>query len=395
MTEARRLALLIAATVVIGCGASKADSGGDPQQTGAIALAAGGGFSCAILSGGAVRCWGRNSHGQLGNGSNQSSAVPVEVVGLTDAIEISAGASFACAIRADGTVWCWGDNREGELGDGTAVSSNVPVQVHSLAAASNITTGATHACVLTGIAGEAKCWGANNVSQLGSEPALQQGLTPLSVFAVFGATSLGAGGLHTCAIAGGAVLCWGALASGTDGSGVYYHATPLPDGQGFTRLSKTGGNHACALTIDRRVGCWGSNGSGELGDGTTDYRSSPVYPSGIHDAISVSAGGGVMQLALQASTCAARAGGDVWCWGSNPSGQLGDGTTSDRSTPAPVTALSGVVEVAVGAVSIHPQGAHACARRADGSVACWGQNDVGQLGDGSTIERATPVEVVF
>jgi alpha-tubulin suppressor-like RCC1 family protein len=139
-----------------------------------------------------------------------------------------------------------------------------------------------------------------------------------------------------------------------------------------------GSDHTCALLNDGTARCWGYNGYGALGDGTTTQRLAPVAVSGISSAVALTAG--------ENHTCALLANGTARCWGSNYAGQLGDGTTTERSTPVAVSGLSGAVALTAG-------GAHTCALLANGTARCWGDNNNGQLGDGTTTGRLTPVAV--
>ena len=188
-----------------------------------------------------------------------------------------------------------------------------------------------------------------------------------------------------CVEVGGAVYCWGINANGQlgDGSKVERHtAVQVVNITTATSVSARHGDHACATLADGTVQCWGSNGDGQLADGTTIYRLTPVLVSGITTATSVSAGGSMSG----SHTCAMLADGTVQSWGYNGNGQLGDGTTTDRLTPVLVSGITTATSVSTG-------GAHTCAMLADGTVQCWGYNLDGRLGDGTKTNRLTPVLV--
>ena len=196
---------------------------------------------------------------------------------------------------------------------------------------------------------------------------------------------MGNGYSRMCVEIGGAVYCWGINDNGQlgDGSKVERHtAVQVVNITTATSVSARHGDHACATLADGTVQCWGSNGDGQLADGTTIYRLTPVLVSGITTATSVSAGGSMSG----SHTCAMLADGTVQSWGYNGNGQLGDGTTTDRLTPVLVSGITTATSVSAG-------GGHTCATLADGTVQCWGYNDKGQLGDGTTTHRLTPVLV--
>ena len=253
-----------------------------PSESGATQISAGGTHSCAVVAGGAVKCWGSNSDGQLGDGNTNTSSSAVDVVGVSGATQIAAGFEHTCAVVAGGAVKCWGNNAYGALGDGTT----------------------THAS------------------------------TPVDVVGVSGATQIAAGYFYTCAVVGGGA-----------------------------------------------VTCWGNNDFGQLGDGTTTYSSTPVDVVGVSGASLIAVGGG-------GHTCAVVGGGAVTCWGNNDFGQLGDGTTTYSSTPVDVVGVSGGSRITAGGRG------HACAVVGGGAVKCWGFNFYGQLGDGTTTDSSTAVDVI-
>jgi alpha-tubulin suppressor-like RCC1 family protein len=353
--------------------------------SGVAAIVAGYYHTCALTTGGGVKCWGYNLYGQLGNGATTNRNTPVDVVGLSSGVAaIAAGGYHTCALTTGGGVKCWGRNSSGQLGDGTTTNRTTPVDVVGLSSGvAAIAAGYYHTCALTA-GGGVKCWGDNTCGQLGNGkfgyrpiPADVSGLTS-------GVDAMAAGESHTCALtAGGGVKCWGRNNNGQLGDGTTTDRTTPVDVSGLTGEVAdiaAGGSHTCALTAGGGVKCWGANGSGQLGDGTTTSRTTPVDVSGLTSGVAAIAAGG-------SHTCALTVGGGVKCWGYNYHGQLGDGTTTNRNTPVDVSGLtSGVAAIAAGRY-------HTCALTTGGGVKCWGYNSNGQLGDGTTTNRNTPVDV--
>ncbi len=314
--------------------------------TGATEISAGSDFTCVLLTSAAIKCWGATANGELGHGGarGRSASAPVSVLGIRDATEVSAGTDHACALLRSRHLLCWGDNLNGELGDGkNGGSSAKPVKVR------------------------------------GIEDAIQ----------------VSAGYYHTCAVlSSGSVDCWGSGADGDLGNGTTTTMADIPEP--VSRIHKAvevsvGDHHSCALLSNGTVVCWGYNGLGELGDGTSHgpahcdgdpCSAIPVAVHGIRHAT---------QITAQASdqTCALLTDRRVECWGWNSDGQLGDGTTTGPDTctdiyhqrqscsvtPVKVHGIADVTEIAVSS--------HACALLASGAVKCWGWNADGALGDGS------------
>jgi alpha-tubulin suppressor-like RCC1 family protein len=352
---------------------------------GVTAIAAGGAHTCALTSAGGVKCWGANFDGQLGDGTTTDRPTPVNVSGLTNGVTaIAAGGAHTCALTNAGGVKCWGYNYFGQLGDGTTTDRPTPVSVSWLTSGvTAIATEASHTCALTS-AGGVKCWGYNYYGQLGDGTTTSRS-TPGDVSGLTGGvTAIAAGGDHTCAlISTGRVKCWGSNGVGQLGDGTTTDRLTPVDVSGLTSgvtAIAAGESHTCALTNAGGVKCWGYNGSGQLGDGTPTNRLTPIGVSGLTSGVTAIAAGGW-------HTCALTSGGGVKCWGDNYSGQLGDGTTSSRLTPADVSGLtSGVTAIAAGEE-------YTCALTGAGGVRCWGYNSYGQLGDGTTTDRPTPVNV--
>jgi alpha-tubulin suppressor-like RCC1 family protein len=341
--------------------------------SGFTSVAAGAGYTCAVTAAGGVSCWGLNNFGQLGDGTNLVRHTPVSVCsetgcdsGLSGVSVVSAGQSHACALKTSGNVICWGSDGSGQLGNGGAGSSLTPVAVCGL-------------------------------------PDETVTCTPLAGF-----VAVAAGGLHNCGLnIEQKVLCWGSNAGGQLGDGtldlrqspVYVCRnasceSPL-DG---VAIIDAGTSHSCVLLGDGGTRCWGRNFYGQLGDNTNANSSAPVTPCRAAGQGGATSGGAscaaaddLVAISLGAHhTCAITADTGVECWGANTTGQLGDGTTEDRDTLTSVCvegcagSLSGVGSVSAGSE-------HTCALAPAGDVWCWGRNNAGQLGDGTNTDRHIPV----
>ena len=344
---------------------------------GAIAIAAGGYHTCALLGDGTVRCWGADSTFQLGNvtpDGSSSTATPVTVSGLANVKAITAGSASSCALLADGTARCWGSNYSGQLGNGAAslpgLASMTPQQVVNVSAAVGITAKASHACALLAN-GTARCWGENQNGQLGGPGS--DTATPIVVNGLSSATEIATGNLHTCALKiGGSVACWGSNSFDQLGR-VTVSASNNPvgavAGNFAPGLVAVGGSHTCSLLVDRTVRCWGADNLGQLGNGpaTTTNQVTPVTVSGLTGVTALSAG--------TQHSCAIVAGGAVRCWGDNSKGQLGTGPAGAvmSDVPVPVLGLSGAIAISAG-------GDHTCAVTVDGAAWCWGDNADGEVG---------------
>jgi alpha-tubulin suppressor-like RCC1 family protein len=358
----------------------------------ATGITAGDSHSCA-LSGGALQCWGYNQNGQLGNGTTiQHYATPVAVTGISTAVEVKGGGLHTCARLGSGAVQCWGYNQYGQLGDGSTSTSTLPVGVSgidgSAAQATEIAAGYAHTCALL-TDQTVKCWGDNSSDQLGVYGPSSKSTTPVAISGISGATAIAAGYAHTCALlADKTVKCWGFNGSGQLGNGTTASsATPVSvssiDGTIVQATAISAGYlHTCALLADNTVQCWGDDSSGQLGNGATGQFNSPVAVSSISTATNIAAGG--------LRTCALLANYQVKCWGDNSSGQLGDGTTDSSTTPVSVSGIDGIT---VQATAIATGYAHTCALLSGGAEQCWGDNTFGQLGNGISAITTAPVYV--
>ena len=347
-----------------------------------IALAAGDTHACVITTpdplgpSGIVKCWGENRAGDLGDGTTFNRMTPVTVTGLSGVKALALGAVHTCALIADGTVKCWGANGAGQLGDGTTTARLSPVAVPGLSGVKGISAGGATTCaVLTNAT--MKCWGLNNYGQLGDGTTTNRS-SPVTVAGLSQVASTSGSATHRCAVLTTLALkCWGQNNFGQLGDGTTINRfTPkaVASLAGTVQAVLARGGHTCARVTGARVKCWGENSYGQLGDGTTVNRSTPGFVSTLTNVNVI--GGGLHH------TCAHVTSGAVKCWGRNNFGQLGDGTQQNRAVP--------VSNPIVSAVSFEGGTTYSAARRSTGGIRTWGENNLGQLGDGMPQGRLTP-----
>ena len=340
------------------------------------ALVAGGSFGVAVESGGNAVAWGDNFYGELGNGTNTNSDVPVPVSGLSRVTSVSAGGAHALAVLNTGSVMAWGDNFYGELGTRSAsTDSTLPVAVRLPRTATSVSAGdpgGNQGFSMALLANRTvKTWGYDAFGQLGNGAVRVNVGHPVNIHGLTGVTAVAAGSAFSLALMGdGTVDAWGINSVGQLGNGTTGNDSAAPvsvHGLGGVTSIAAGFEHGLALLSDGTVMAWGDNSQGELGNGTITSSDTPVAVSGLSGVTAVAAGGD-FSLALLSN-------GTVMAWGDNSYGELGDGTTTSSDTPVAVSGLSDVTSVAAGLE-------HALALGSSGSISAWGNDNVGQLGDG-------------
>jgi lysophospholipase L1-like esterase len=396
VTRARPWAALCTAVVLVvaACdGVSEPFADAPPAPGASVRVLAAGGdrhfasfsHTCAVLGGG-VQCWGAGESGQLGDGVLAwRSPHPVEVVAPGGgATAVAAGGVHSCAV-VNAEALCWGANDWAQVGSQRPYVAVAPRRVGGLPGpVVHIAAGSRHTCASVGAS--VWCWGRNDAGQAGApkctgpQALMKCKAAPARVVGLDGAIgALALGRRHSCALMGGVVHCWGENDRGQLGDGTAAsRSTPAPvrgiSGEA-TQLA-AGEDHTCALA-GGRVMCWGANGRGQLGDGTSLDRREAVASAGLPAEVTALAAG-------RRHTCAATSRG-VHCWGDGREGQL-DGVPRPSPRPVDVPGLAGDVTALAAGVD------HTCAARTAGRVACWGDNDFGQLGSGDApADHAAPV----
>ena len=300
--------------------------------------------SCGVTADGRAYCWGENGDGQLGNGTTTNSSTPVRVTGILASktvVQISVGGSTSCALTSDNLIYCWGGNGSAQFGNGTWTGSLTP-------------TATTMSGALTG-----------------------KTIIQITV-----------GGDWTCALASdGSAYCWGENWNGRVGDGTTNNSpTPVAvtGGLSFISLSAMASN-TCGITAQYKAYCWGGNGNGQIGNNSTTQVTAPTAT----DTTGVLSGVSLIDIFAQnEATCALSSLGKVFCWGGNWSGQLGNNNMGVRSLVPVAVSMAGLTATSIGAGRTQ-----ACMVTTANAVYCWGDNTYGQLGDGTTTNRAAPVQM--
>jgi alpha-tubulin suppressor-like RCC1 family protein len=344
--------------------------------------------SCALTPAGTAYCWGGNDYNQLGLGTAPTSARPNPLPvsgGLSFTSLQTAGAgNFSCGMVIDGSVYCWGSNVHGQRGDGTppkgiGLEIRFPTQVSGGLPWQQITVGGDHACGIV-LTGEAYCWGKNN-GELGDGTTTDRNVpTPVIGGLLF--KLIAAGQSHTCGITTtDQVYCWGRSIS-FQGGPQHPVLVPTQVATSVTFATLTGGwISTCGLSTAGAAYCWGSSASGQVGDGTFGGKPSPTAVVG-----------GLTWATLEArgqTACGVTTGGVSYCWGENTDGEIGNGTLTNSSVPVPIAAPH-----ATAFTTIHAGGEVGCGLiGVPGKPFCWGKNNYGEAGDGTSLTRTVPTAV--
>ncbi|MGO8674153.1 MAG: PKD domain-containing protein, partial [Capsulimonadaceae bacterium] len=356
-------------------------------MAGVVAMSGGWTHSLALTGVGSPLTAGYNYCGELGDGTTTNSSVPMQVQSLTQNLTgvttIAGGSAHTLAIQTNGTLWSWGDNQYGQLGIGTTTDADSPVQVSQstgLTEPSAVAGGLNHSLAIQ--SGAVWAWGWNLYGQIGNNSTASVSV-PTSVSGLSNVTGIAAGDDHSLGVeSNGSVWAWGANEYGQLGLPAENPVESKVPVQvsGLTGVTAVAGGsgHSVGLRSDGTVQAWGLNTSGQLGNGTVVNSYAPVTVSGLTDVTAIAAGG-LHSLAL-------RSDGTVWCWGDNQYGELGNGTMTNSSVPTQVTGLTAVIAIASGEY-------YSLALRADGTVWAWGADTDGELGDGLTTNSDIPVEM--
>lgn len=417
--------LVVSAAALAACGGENGSATAPPTPRPEIAatvqnrLSVGEHHSCAVTPNGEAYCWGNDYFGQLGAPPDVPEGqapldtpepFPLPVSGGITFASISAGSFHTCALATGGNGYCWGSNDDGGLGTGASTErQQTPARVASALVLTAISTGNTHTCGLA-VGGTAYCWGSNAFGELGiGSSDMTAHSTPQAVTGGHHFVTIDAGAEFTCALkADSTAFCWGGDYFGQVGDGMASGSCELfgasldcrtvpsavAGGRHFASLSVGGAEfqgHACGVASDKKVYCWGENSAGQLGTSTTETCAwgsdniacsrAPVAVVG-NNSFAVTTAGAI-------HSCALTTNGEAYCWGWNAYGQLGVGARDDNRHATPERVSGGNTFVGIATAL-----SHTCAIRADGSAMCWGENEDGQLGNGSTTDSSIPAAVV-
>ena len=379
-----------------------------------VSITAGGHHTCALLSDSTVKCWGMNIYGQLGDGTTTERTSPVSVQSLSSVTKIASKNVHTCAVLSDQSARCWGYSSFGQLGDGssypTAYKSS-PVEPLYDRKFLQISLGNVHTCAIVSDY-SAECWGWNLSGQIGNMSTTKV-TSPTAVYSLGtnnhppSVSAIAVGDVHSCAVlSDGTAKCWGDNGYGRLGDGtstqrtiptsvLYHNSNTLSVLPSIAALS-LGTNHSCALMSDQTVNCWGRNNLGQLGNGTVNNSSIATKLPSLSFVSKIATGYHHNCVILTDKT--------LKCWGDNYYGQLGNGKSggSDTNSDATDTYDADIesntplqVPSLTNVIEVSCGWHHTCVLLSDRTVKCWGRNLNGQLGNGTTTNSSVPVTVQF
>lgn len=410
--------------------------GVDTWRSDSGSIATGGDHSCAVRADSTLWCWGANTDGQLGNGSQTPSDAPVAVAGAATWTSVTAGTAHTCGVKVDKTLWCWGRNTTGQLGNSSVTTALTPVQVTAtnLPTVVQVSAGDASTCAIRESDLRLYCWGSNASQQSFGNTGYADAPAD-SGLADWVDVSVGRG--HACGIRGasdgpGALYCWGDHSSGQTLVASTTRNETKVGASGWADVT-SGPRHTCATATDGTLWCWGANDEGQLGTAGPGTGVPATTPGAMRKVGTATTWTGMVEGSGSADATCARQSGNLWCWGANVHGELGLGQGDARFAPtlvgATATAANGsahLCTVDTGgtlacagsnargqlgrarssdravAPTVLPEGtwstvaagrAASCGVRTDGSLWCWGANTWGQLGTGDTQPRSAPAQV--
>ena len=375
---------------------------------------------CAVTFDQTLYCWGSNQYGQRGDGTTSTTSLPTKVVNdgaLANKLFVAgpimssdSSYEYTCALSRDYIASCWGRNGVGQLGNGSTSNSSVPVavstagvlagaQVTKLVSAGNEFSSSVCALTTTSLIA---CWGFGGSGQLGngstSNSSVPVAVSTAGVLSGKTISDIQTLGASTCVLAtDGRVYCWGDGSLGQLGNGstssssvpVAVTTSGVLSGKTVTRLLAASGRF-CVITSDSQMFCWGFNSSGRLGNGSTTNSSVPVAVT----TSGVLSGKTIKSAAMGAAfTCVVASDDKPYCWGSGVNGELGNNASSNSSVPVAVTTSGALSGKTIKSLAVNPLGSHICAIASDDRAYCWGSGADGRLGNGSTANGTTPSAV--
>jgi alpha-tubulin suppressor-like RCC1 family protein len=366
----------------------------------ASTIAPGGLSNCAVRNGGVAYCWGNNSYGQLGNGSTLTASVPTRVAGSYLWASISSqtseidGHGYSCGITTSGAAYCWGSNDAGQLGNGTTTASLVPAAVsgghtwQSISVSDETTCGLTTNQIIY-------CWGDNSLGQLGinsSSPV--QSTTPVTLGGGFASTTWFNVSVRYRTVCGvttsGTGYCWGNNDSGEIGNGnttTQYAPTLVSGSHTWASITASDQSVTCGVTTAGAGYCWGGNPNGQLGNGGTTEQHTPVLVSGGYTWSYISTGG--------STTCGLTTAGKAYCWGYGVAGENGNGLNGASGNSTTPSAVSGSLVFQTIATGMDTTDDTNCGLTTGGAEYCWGYNSSYQVGEQTTLDRDFPTAVIW